>query len=152
MKKPDKVKEFDYRLWITEDRKYMVKIKATGEECEVDTETFKLLRNEEKKLRRQANLKKSRPSELSLDLIVSDDESPYSKWLADSSVLEDKIEEQSVENELINTLSKRQYDVYLHCIKQSMSQREYADKNGLNRRYVSSVVTDIKNKIKKTLK
>lgn len=44
--------EFDYDLWISEDGKCMVRVKATGETTEVDREVMKALRNEEKKLRR----------------------------------------------------------------------------------------------------
>ena len=44
--------EFDYDLWTTEDGKCMVRVKQTGEVCEVSRETMKILRNEEKKLRR----------------------------------------------------------------------------------------------------
>ena len=44
--------EFDYDLWTTEEGKCMVRIKLTGEVCEVSRETMRVLRNEEKKLRR----------------------------------------------------------------------------------------------------
>ena len=44
--------EFDYDLWISEDGKCMVRVKATGETTEVDREVMKALRNEEKKLLR----------------------------------------------------------------------------------------------------
>ena len=44
--------EFDYDLWTTEDGKCMVRVKRTSEQCEVSKETFRILRAEEKKLRR----------------------------------------------------------------------------------------------------
>ena len=44
--------EFDYDLWTTEDGKCMVRVKRTGEVSEVDREVMKVLRAEEKKLRR----------------------------------------------------------------------------------------------------
>ena len=44
--------EFDYDLWTTEEGKCMVRVKLTGEVCEVSRETMRVLRNEEKKLRR----------------------------------------------------------------------------------------------------
>ena len=49
------LKEFDYNLWTTEEngvKKYFVGVKATGEVTEVDAEVMKVLRNEEKKMRR----------------------------------------------------------------------------------------------------
>ena len=44
--------EFDYDLWTGEDGERMVRVKRTGEVCEVDADTFRLLRAEEKRLRR----------------------------------------------------------------------------------------------------
>ena len=44
--------EFDYDLWTTEDGKCMVRVKNTGEVTEVDREVMKILRTEEKRLRR----------------------------------------------------------------------------------------------------
>lgn len=44
--------EFDYDLWTTEDGKCMVRVKITGEVTEVDREVMKILRAEEKMLRR----------------------------------------------------------------------------------------------------
>ena len=37
--------EFDYDLWISEDGKCMVRVKATGETTEVDREVMKALRS-----------------------------------------------------------------------------------------------------------
>ena len=44
--------EFDYDLWTAKDGKRMVRVKCTGEVCEVDEATFRFLRSEEKALRR----------------------------------------------------------------------------------------------------
>jgi hypothetical protein len=52
MKTPKTPIEFDYDLWTTEDGKCMVRVKLTGEVTEVDREVMKLLRVEEKRLRR----------------------------------------------------------------------------------------------------
>ena len=52
MKTPKTPIEFDYDLWTTEDSKCMVRVKRTGEQCEVSRGTFRSLRNDEKKLRR----------------------------------------------------------------------------------------------------
>lgn len=50
-------KEFDYDLWIAEDGRYMVRVKATREECAVSQAVFRKLRAEEKKLRREMDRK-----------------------------------------------------------------------------------------------
>lgn len=51
--KMKKLINFEYDLWTTEDGRCMVRVRRTGEECEVDRETFRLLRAEEKRLRRE---------------------------------------------------------------------------------------------------
>ncbi len=48
-----KLNDFEYDLWTTEDGRRMVRVRATREECQVDQETFRLLRAEEKRLRRE---------------------------------------------------------------------------------------------------
>ena len=50
-----KNKKFDYDLWTTNDngiKRYWVRIRATQEVVEVDLETLRFLRTEEKKLNR----------------------------------------------------------------------------------------------------
>ena len=56
MNVPKTPKEFDYDLWTTESGAYMVRVKSTGEICEVDAETMRFLRSEEKRLRRFLNM------------------------------------------------------------------------------------------------
>lgn len=49
------LKDFDYNLWTTEEngiKKYYVRTKTTGEVTEVDAGVMRLLRSEEKKMRR----------------------------------------------------------------------------------------------------
>ena len=52
MKTPKTPIEFDYDLWTTEDGKCMVRVKITGEVTEVDRKVMRILRAEEKRLRR----------------------------------------------------------------------------------------------------
>lgn len=52
---PKTPKDFDYDLWTTERGEYMVRVKATGEICEVSCETMRFLRTEEKQMRRAMN-------------------------------------------------------------------------------------------------
>ena len=91
MRIPKTPKEFDYDLWTTEDGKYMVRIKATGETTEVDHEVMKALRSEEKKLRRSYDAGTSSESEereekqsspiLSLDMVTEEDVKSSDGWL-----------------------------------------------------------------------
>ena len=52
MKTPKTPIEFDYDLWTTEDGKCMVRVKITGEVTEVDRKVMRILRAEEKRIRR----------------------------------------------------------------------------------------------------
>ena len=52
MRIPKTPVEFDYDLWTTEDGKCMVRVKATGEVTEVEQKIMKVLRAEEKRIRR----------------------------------------------------------------------------------------------------
>ena len=75
--------EFDYDLWTTEDGKCMVRVKITGEVTEVDREVMKILRAEEKMLRRsygsdgasedEDGEEKTSDAVLSLDAMPEDD-------------------------------------------------------------------------------
>jgi hypothetical protein len=84
--------EFDYDLWTTEDGKCMVRVKITGEVTEVDREVMKILRVEEKRVRRSYGTddvyadepSDSTPTLLSLDAIPSE-EREASAWLLDPS-------------------------------------------------------------------
>ena len=85
--------EFDYDLWTTEDGKCMVRVKITGEVTEVDREVMKILRAEEKMLRRsygsdgasedEDGEEKTSGAVLSLDAMPEDDVKTAA-WLADS--------------------------------------------------------------------
>ena len=96
-----KLNDFEYDLWTTEDGKCMVRVRLTKEECQVDRETFRLLRAEEKRLRRERTPEKrggiveewiKRP--LSLDILDPDTEGAF--WLTDpKDMIEESILSQS---------------------------------------------------------
>ena len=73
--------EFDYDLWTTKDGKCMVRVKSTGETCEVSRETFRVLRAEEKRLRRSYTAAASDGDEahpiLSLNVLPEDSENSF---------------------------------------------------------------------------
>ena len=52
MKTPKTPVAFDYDLWTTEDGKCMVRVKKTGEVSEVNRDVMRVLRAEEKRIRR----------------------------------------------------------------------------------------------------
>lgn len=149
--------EFDYDLWTTEDGKCMVRVKATGETTEVDREVMKMLRNEEKKLRRSYDTSGSSASEdgeetqssavLSLDAVPEDDVKS-SAWLESPEKMEDDIITGLLEQEFINSLTQPQLDVYMNCMRGNMSMLSYAKRNSLS----FSTVKDTRDAIRKKFK
>lgn len=102
MKTPKTPIEFDYDLWTTEDGKCMVRVKITGEVTEVDRKVMRILRAEEKRLRRskqgvpisgtEGKTAEERASVLSLSYVSyegCEDLEPY--WLIDSSSMEESV-------------------------------------------------------------
>ena len=64
------LKDFDYNLWATEEngiKKYYVRTKTTGEVTEADAGVMRLLRSEEKKMRRYIKEQNILGTPLSLD-------------------------------------------------------------------------------------
>ncbi|MFR1826659.1 MAG: hypothetical protein ACLSXD_07975 [Lawsonibacter sp.] len=94
MKIPKTPIAFDYDLWTTEDGKCMVRVKRTGEVSEVDRKVMRILRAEEKRIRRsygsdntsedEDGAEKLSDTVLSLDAMPEDDVKSAA-WLADSA-------------------------------------------------------------------
>ena len=150
--------EFDYDLWTTEDGKCMVRVKRTGEVSEVDREVMKVLRAEEKKLRRSygpANStededgeEKSSDTVLSLDALP-DDDVKSSAWLADpSNNIEMALTEMCIED-FRKTLSSIQGEIFEVVMLGGMGVREYARLKGLNHKTVVEAVASMRKKLKK---
>jgi hypothetical protein len=122
MKTPKTPIEFDYDLWTTEDGKCMARVKCTGEETEVDRSTMRILRAEEKKLRR-------------------------SKTGVPISGCEDEITKM-LEEELRSSLTKYQLDIYTSCIIGDMTFKDYAEKRGTSPQSIQYAVSLIRKKAK----
>ena len=147
--------EFDYDLWTTEDGKCMVRVKRTGEQCEVSRDAFRVLRAEEKKIRRSMTGVPVPGSEdeettlLSLDYVSyegGEDMSPA--WLADPHDFTQDVAVKLLEDDFIHTLTSREKDVYVFCIKMGRDQTEYAKKTGLSISRVCRIVAAIRKKAK----
>ncbi len=145
--------EFDYDLWTTEDGKCMVRVKLTGEVCEVSRETMRVLRNEEKKLRRSFVGTPAEGEEgisdpiLSLD-VVSEKNVKDASWLADPHDFTQEVSLKMLEEDFIKTLTSREKDVYTFCIRMGADQQEYAEKTGLSISRVCKIVAAIRKKAK----
>lgn len=154
MSVPKTPKEFDYDLWTTESGAYMVRVKATGEICEVDTETMRFLRSEEKRLRRFLNMcsqaQIANGAVLSLDCFDQEiGDHQFSAFLESQDNLE-KIALTNIIAERFQTdLTPNQLDVYKNCILSGKSYVEYAGERGFTYQYIQKCVAAIRKKAKK---
>ena len=150
--------EFDYDLWTTEDGKCMVRVKRTGEQCEVSRETFRILRAEEKKLRRSmtgvpvcgSDDEEVRMSILSLDYVSIDGGDELSPaWLEDPHDEVSEVLFDITEAEFRKSLTDNQLDVYTNCMIKGMSQKAYAESKGISPVAVFYACKCIREKAKK---
>ncbi len=146
-----KLNDFEYDLWTTEDGKCMVRVRLTKEKCQVDRETFRLLRAEEKQLRRERTPQKGNgilagtyKHPLSLDIIDSDAEGR--NWDTDPrDLIEEFILTQTIAQFRLQ-LTPRQLDVFEKCLLEGMSLSEYAKGKKLNDRAVWEVREAVRKK------
>ena len=143
--------EFDYDLWTTKDGKCMVRVKSTGETCEVSRETFRVLRAEEKRLRRSYTAAASDGDEahpiLSLNVFPEDSEKSPS-WLTDHEDFTDEVLTKMVIQEFRATLNSIHCAVFDQCLLGDKTIRAFAEEYGLRR----STVWDIANSLRKNFK
>ena len=126
--------EFDYDLWTTEDGKCMVRVKITGEVTEVDREVMKILRVEEKRVRRSYGTddvyadepSDSTPTLLSLDAIPSE-EREASAWLMDPSDFTKETAFNAGVSDFLKYLTANQQRVFIECFLKGQSYKEYAE-------------------------
>lgn len=141
--------EFDYDLWTTEEGKYMVRIRSTGEVAEVDRAVMRVLRADEKRNRR-ASAQGKRLSVLSLDILPED--IADSRWLADKhDFMDDVLMNESI-CEFQKMLTENQRSAFYAVILQGKGVREYAQEKGINHKSVVETMALIRKKAKKYFK
>lgn len=134
----------------------MVRVRRTREECEVDQETFRLLRAEEKRIRRglslpadvedlspQVAMTQNIKHPLPLDDVDLDDESERKSWYFDPHDMEREIVFRIAEKAFLETLTPRQAEVYRDCISCNVKKSEYAEYSGISPSRVSRVLHQI---------
>ena len=157
-------KDFDYDLWTSTDGGYFIRIKSTGETCEVNRETMRLLRNEEKKLRRElqgitisVSKGKEKTKEtisvtiLSLDYAVEGEELETALF-ADKTDYEEIVITKLREQEFCKLLTDLQFGAYKNCLINGMSYVEYGNLAGVHEATVRSSIRCIRKKAKKFFK
>ena len=147
--------EFDYDLWTTEDGKCMVRVKLTGEVTEVDRKVMKILRAEEKKLRRSFTGEASEDGEDGVDTILSLDYVSYEggedmdpAWLEDKSRMEDEVMMDMMIKEFAQSLTPKQLDVFQRCLLGGLSLREYSREKGISNQAISDINKAVQKKFK----
>lgn len=142
-----KNKKFDYDLWTTNDdgvKRYWVRIRATQEVVEVDLKTLRFLRVEEKKIYRAIEDARNNAGTV-LSYEIFEDEDTSGEWLIDEKDLESQVLLQTEIDDVVKTLTPKQFLVYKNCILEGMELREFARKNNLS----YSTVKDIRDAIRK---
>lgn len=148
-------KEFDYDLWKTEEGRYMVRVKETGEVCEADSATMRLLRAEEKRLRRSmqgapAIGSGEREIVLSLDYVSTDESGEMTPvWLEDPSNVEDMTLDKLLFSELLESLTEKQRELFTSCIQNGISLREFARSKRIDFKSARERMEQIQKKYKK---
>lgn len=140
MKIPKTPIAFDYDLWTTEDGKCMVRVKRTGEVSEVDRKVMRILRAEEKRIRRsygsdntsedEDGAEKISDTVLSLDAMPEDDVKSAT-WLADSRDCMEELITALKEKELLSILTEKQRELYLAMTREGLTLREFARRKGI---------------------
>lgn len=154
MSVPKPPKEFDYDLWTTDSGAYMVRVKSTGEICEVDSETMRFLRSEEKRLRRFLNtysqVQAMSGAVVSLDCFKQEIGDNHLSACLES---QDDLEKIALANIIVErfqtVLTPNQLDVYKSCILGGKSYVEYAGERGFTYQYIQKCVAAIRKKAKK---
>jgi len=153
-----KLIDFEYDLWTTEEGKCMVRVRFTGEECEVDRETFRLFRAEEKRLRRKRmpgaskdkmHLETESKRPLSLQTICSAENEDGEFWLADTRNFVDEIIISQLLKAFWKQLTSNQQEVFEKCLLGGQSLRAYAREKGCAYSTVKGIQDEIRKKFKK---
>ena len=158
MKTPKTPIEFDYDLWTTEDGKCMVRVKRTGEVTEVDRKVMRILRAEEKRIRRsygsdntsedEDGAEKISDTVLSLDAMPEDDVKTAA-WLADSYDLAKEVTMQLMVKTFYAGLTEKQRGVFEHCMIAGESLSSYAREIGVDYTTVQETRNALRKKFKK---
>ena len=145
--------EFDYDLWTTEDGKCMVHVKLTGEVSEVDREVMRVLRAEEKRVRRslpvtpKEDVIEVAASVMSLEAVP--DDVKESAWLADPHDFTEDVITAMLEKEFVEHLTEAQRDIYHKVLRGGMKANDYAKAKGISASSVTQHIHAIQIKAKK---
>ncbi|WP_249030226.1 hypothetical protein [Tannockella kyphosi] len=153
-------KEFDYDLWKDETGRGFIRVKRTGEVCEVNDDTFRVLRNEAMAIYRNnkgvpvygVENGKSVVVRYTTNLalyIEEGNEDIGADWNIDKTDLENEILTKLLIEDFCELLTDKQLDVLEQCLKKGMLPAEYAKEKGISKRAVGYTIEGIEKKAKK---
>ncbi len=136
----------------------MVRVKRTGEICEVNADTMRMLRAEEKRLRRSIQGAPvvgsgERETVLSLDYVSADESGEMAPvWLEDPNDFTRDFDYQTTIDEFMKLLTTNQQEVFWACCFNEMSFKGYAQRKGIRPQSVQETIRYIKKKAEKFFK
>lgn len=154
-------RNFEYDLWTTEEGRYFMRVKETGEVCEINGDTMRLLRREARRISREVQgfptygvengkvIVVERWSMLSLD-DKTDDKTRSSGWDVSLCDVEGECVCRSQEIRLRESFTPRELDVYKKCLLGGMTRQEYAQRYCVSEGLICQVIQSIRKKFKKT--
>jgi len=156
MKTPKTPIEFDYDLWTTEDGKCMVRVKRTGEVSEVDREVMKMLRAEEKRIRRAMPATKDNDDDETATLLSLDtrpeDENREAPWMEDPFDFTEEVAFKEIERKFYASLTEIQREIYDGVIFGKVRPSQFAKSKGVSASSVSQHISAIRKRAKKYFK
>ncbi len=148
--------EFDYDLWTTEDGKCMVRVKITGEVTEVDREVMKMLRAEEKRIRRAMPATNEKGGDEPATLLSLDarpeDENREAPWMEDPFDFTEEVAFKENERRFYASLTEIQREIYDWVIFGKIRPSQFAKSKGVSASSVSQHIRAIRKRAKKYFK
>ncbi|MBE6784623.1 MAG: hypothetical protein E7538_00115 [Ruminococcaceae bacterium] len=157
------LKDFDYILWKDSEGRCFVKVKFTDEVTEVSEQVFKDLRNEEKRIYRELELKDKLYSENEEERakasvmfpssyfceIETDENEGESFVLMDICKFEDEVIAKDLEERFANLLTDNQKEIFFCVMLGGEKIIDYAERKGIKQPSVIGTIKKIRKKIKK---
>ncbi len=146
------LRDFDYDLWAIEEngnKRYFARIKATGEETEIDIEVMRLLLSQEKQMRREYAKQQIEGTILSLNAICDNGNMDEASWMVDvHQHIDSDILWADIKSDFCKTLTDHQRSVFNECLIEGKSQTAYAKAHGISIPMVNKQIQAIRKKAK----
>lgn len=157
-----KEKDFEYDIY-SNNGQWFVKIKQTGEICQIDKPLLRYLRSEEKKITRSKEpitdmesydyllaVKSAIAHPLSTDCLLEDEDGNEieNAYFASSENIEDSFILKELMDEIFNSLTEVQKKVFISVLYFGESVSEYSKRTGVSEQNIYKTIKKIRQKIK----